>query len=136
MAVAGWVLVCSNSALSTLLLRASAEKIVNPGVTAAAVREVVPGARSDFIGLVRLTAVLEAFVALAVAIPPLRLPDQVLVGMLGCAFLVLGAVGKVRGSSQPCGCLGARSTRPFGTTNIVMGLALLAVALLNVGTTI
>jgi hypothetical protein len=42
-----------------------------------------------------------------------------------------GAVGKVRGSSQPCGCLGAGSARPFGTTNMLMGAALLAVTLVN-----
>jgi len=41
-------------------------------------------------------------------------------------------LGKARGSSQPCGCLGASSTRPLGTTNVLMGLALLAVVLLNI----
>lgn len=135
MTVAGWVLVCSNAALATLLLRASAEKIAKPGVTATALREVLPRARSELIGVARSAAVLEALVALAVAFPSLRLPDQVLVGILGFGFLALGAAGKVRGSSQPCGCFGARSARPFGTSNMVMGLALLAVAALNVGTT-
>jgi hypothetical protein len=128
---ADWILVCSNAALSTLLLRASAEKFVNPAVSAAALRELVRRARPGPTGLVRLAAALEALVALAIAIPVLRLPDQVLVGALGCAFLVLGAVGKVRGSSQPCGCLGAGSARPFGTTNMLMGAALLAVTLVN-----
>lgn len=129
------ILVFGNSALSALLLRASAEKLVKPAVTAAALGELFPRVRSDLTGLVRLAAVLEAVSAIAVAVPGLRLPAQLPIGLLGAAFLLLGAAGKLRGSSQPCGCLGAGSSRPLGTTNALMGLALLAVVLLNVEVT-
>jgi hypothetical protein len=127
-----WALIFGNSALSALLLRAGAEKLVKTKVAATALDELFPRVRSDLTGIVRLAAVLEAIAAIAVATPGLRLPAQPFVGALGLAFLVLGMLGKARGSRQPCGCLGASSARPLGTTNVLMGLALLTVVLLNI----
>jgi hypothetical protein len=124
-----WALAGVNAAMCTLLLRASAAKLVSPAAAAGALREVLSGGST---GLVRVVAAVEAAIGLAVAIPVLRQPDQVLVGMLGCSFFVLGAVGKLRGSRQPCGCLGTGSTRPLGTGNMLWGLALLVVAFLNI----
>jgi hypothetical protein len=132
MTATDWLLIFGNSALSAMLLRASAEKLIKSKVATAALDELFPRVRFNLTGLVRLTAVLEAIAAIALAAPALRLPAQFLVGALGLAFLVLGILGKARGSSQPCGCLGASSTRPLGTTNVLMGLTLLAVVLLNI----
>jgi hypothetical protein len=129
-----WLLIFGNSALSVLLLRAGAEKLIKTKVATAALDELFPRVRFDLTGVVRLAAVLEIIAVIAVAAPALRLPAQFLFGLLGLAFLMLGILGKARGSSQPCGCLGASSTRPLGTTNMLLGLALLAVVLLNIAT--
>jgi hypothetical protein len=123
--------------LYSLLLRAGAAKIVNPAVSATALAEVLStryraaGRYPPHLKLIRAVAATEMVAAIAVVLPATRLPDQILVGGLGLSFLALGAVGKVRGSSEPCGCFGVNSARPLGMTNMLLGLVLLAVAVLN-----
>ncbi|MEV8516508.1 MauE/DoxX family redox-associated membrane protein [Dactylosporangium sp. NPDC051484] len=126
-----WVLLAVNALLSTVLVRAAAEKLANPSVTAAALREALPQFGLDGSGVVRGAAAIELVAALALAVPVLRRPDAVLVGLLGLVFAVLGAVGQLRGSRQPCGCFGASSARPLGWSNLALGAGFVAAAGFN-----
>jgi hypothetical protein len=123
-------LICGNATLIVLLLRAGAAKFVAPGTTAAALSEILPrGPR--WTTAVRAVAAIEAAIVFAVATPALRAPAQVIVGLLGATFLILGILGKAHGSREPCGCFGTGSTRPLGTSNIMAGALVLGVAALN-----
>ncbi|WP_390623918.1 MauE/DoxX family redox-associated membrane protein [Fodinicola feengrottensis] len=124
-------LICANAVLVTILLRAAATKIVKPSTTASALRELVPALPPKLPVAVRVLAALEFVAAFTYAIPPARLPGQFLVALLGAGFVVLGVAGMVRGSSEPCGCFGAESTKPLGLTNIMMGVALVAAGAAN-----
>jgi hypothetical protein len=126
-----WVLLVMNALLSTVLLRAAAEKLASPSVTAAALREALPRFDVDRAGVIRGAAAIELVAALALAVPVLRRPDAVLLGLLGLVFAVLGAVGRLRGSRQPCGCFGASSGRPLGWSNLALGVGFIVVAGLN-----
>ncbi|MEV4759742.1 MauE/DoxX family redox-associated membrane protein [Micromonospora sp. NPDC049559] len=125
------VLICGNVVLATLLIRASAGKLVTPGLTASALSELFPGLMRSGSGIVRATALAEGLAALSTVIATLRLPGQILVALLGAGFVLLGVAGLLKGSQQPCGCFGASSTRPLGTVNIAAGLLLLLVAAVN-----
>lgn len=109
-------------------MRAGATKLVKPAATTAALREIAPMQRIPLDTLVRIVAVLEILAAFTYAIPAAQRPGQILVGLLGISFAVMGVAGALRGSSVPCGCFGAESTRPLGTVNILMGVALIAIA--------
>jgi hypothetical protein len=121
-----------NAAVIVLLLRAAPPKLVAPSLTAAAVGELRSPRRPPPVSLIRSVAVLELATALAVAIPALRLPAQSTVALLGLLFLGAGTLGMVRGSRRPCGCFGAPSTTPLGIVNVLLGIAFLAAAWLNV----
>jgi hypothetical protein len=132
-----WALICANAMLCALLLRTGAAKIVDPAISAAALAEVsftryrAAGRYPPHLKLIRTVAVTEMVAAIAIAAPATRLPDQILVSGLGLSFVALGAVGRIRGSTQPCGCFGVNSVRPLGTTNMLVGMALIAAAVLN-----
>jgi hypothetical protein len=121
--------------MSALLIRAGATKIAGPAAAAGALGEVLAGGRPVPIALVRAAAAVEVASGLAVSLPALRLPDQVVAGLLGGSFFALGALGRLRGSRRPCGCLGGDGTSPLGAKNMLAGLALLAVVAVNLTTT-
>jgi hypothetical protein len=125
------VLICGNVLLATLLIRASAGKLVTPGLTVSALSELFPGLLRRGTGVVRAIAMAEGLAALTTVVAILRLPGQVLVASLGAGFVALGVAGRLRGSRQPCGCFGASSTRPLGAANVAAGVFLLLVAAVN-----
>lgn len=125
------VLICGNVVLATLLIRASAGKLVTPGLTVSALSELFPGFRRSGGGIVRAVAMVEGLAALSTVVATLRLPGQILVAALGAGFVMLGVAGRLRDSQQPCGCFGASSTRPLGAANIAAGGLLLLVAAVN-----
>ncbi|GAQ55218.1 hypothetical protein [Streptomyces acidiscabies] len=46
--------------------------------------------------------------------------------VFGALFAGARILGLVRGSTEPCGCFGAGSSRPLGVSNVLMGAAVLA----------
>lgn len=123
------LLVGADAAAAALLVRAGTAKAVAPALGAAAVGELLPGRRGRRpvpTALVRALAAVEMAVALALAVPVLRGPAHLPVLLLGIVFTGAGILGMSRGSTRPCGCFGADSTRPLGVGNVLMGIAILA----------
>lgn len=126
-------ILAANVATAAILINSGTTKLVSPAGLRQAVRELMfPALRSRVTdGFVRAVASLELATAAGLLVTATRTPAIVLVALFGTGFAVLGAVGAMRGSTTACGCFGRTSNKPLGTTNIFMGLALLAVVLLN-----
>lgn len=124
--------IAMNALVATLLINSGAAKLVSPGGLRAAVRELFPvfGAAVTN-GLIRAAAILEIVVAAGLLVQPSRLPAAVLLTPLAIAFILLGGAGAIRGSTTACGCFGGNSDRPLGLGNLLIGLALLPVVVLN-----
>ncbi|MDI2131067.1 MauE/DoxX family redox-associated membrane protein [Yinghuangia seranimata] len=127
---ADWLLTLIDALVIAVLVQAGAVKLVSPAAGAAAVAELVPRGRGmpPPTAAVRALAVAELAAGIAAAVPQLRVADRALVIILGLVFAAAGVLGALRGSSEPCGCFGAASSRPLGAGNVLMGLALAAVA--------
>ncbi|MFC5823579.1 MauE/DoxX family redox-associated membrane protein [Nonomuraea insulae] len=109
-----------------VLIHGAAGKLVRPDIAAEAFRELrVPGASST---LMRVFAGFELAAVTALALPFPVSPGWAAIGLLGLAFLGLGALGTVRGSLRPCGCAGTRDARPLGPSNVLMGASLALMA--------
>ncbi|MDQ1018611.1 MauE/DoxX family redox-associated membrane protein [Streptomyces afghaniensis] len=122
------LLVCADAVVVALLVRGGAAKIVAPALGAAAAGELRPGRGPVPAAVIRALAVVEIAVAVAMALPSLRGPAHVPMAALGLLFAGAGILGLLRGSTEPCGCFGADSTRPLGAGNVLMGVAVLAAA--------
>lgn len=132
MPIEGVSAIAMNAMVATLLINSGAAKLVSPGGLRAAVRELFPlfgGAVTN--SLVRAAAILEIVVAAGLLVEPSRLPAAVLLAPLAITFTVLGGAGAIRGSTTACGCFGTNSDRPLGLGNLLIGLALLPVVVLN-----
>ncbi|WP_433344674.1 MauE/DoxX family redox-associated membrane protein [Micromonospora sp. CA-111912] len=80
--------------------------------------------------VVRLLALVETFVAVALLVPVLRPTGALLAGVLGLAFAGAGLLGRARGLRAPCGCFGRPESRPLGAGSVLSGLALVAAAII------
>ncbi|MGC4819601.1 MauE/DoxX family redox-associated membrane protein [Micromonospora sp. DT63] len=119
-----------NCVAAALLMQAAAAKTVDGTQLGRALSEIgLPWASGS--GLVRLVALLELCAAVALVVEPSRRAGALLVAALGLSFAVVGLVGAVRGSEEPCGCFGRTEGAPFGPVNIAIGVGLLAVAVGN-----
>jgi hypothetical protein len=134
MSATGWIEAVINSLAAALLLNAGLHKVVVPGRLREALRELL-GRRSNFVGdsHVRALAGLEVVSAVALTIAPVRMFGAVATGVLGLAFAVAGVAGRLRRSTLSCGCLGGSGGHALGMFNIVVGLVLAGVAVLNAG---
>jgi Methylamine utilisation protein MauE len=134
MTTTGWVEAVINSLAAALLLNAGLHKVVVPGRLREALRELL-GRRSNFVShsLVRTLAGLEVVSAIALTIAPVRMYGAVAAGVLGLVFAAAGLAGRLRRSTVSCGCLGGSGGRALGMFNVVVGLALAGVAVLNTG---
>lgn len=120
------LLVCADAVVVALLVRGGAAKLVAPALGAAAAGELRPDRGPVPAAVIRALAVVEIAVAVAMALPSLRGPAHVPLAALGLLFAGAGILGLLRGSTEPCGCFGADSTRPLGASNVLMGAAILA----------
>ncbi|MEV4756498.1 MauE/DoxX family redox-associated membrane protein [Micromonospora sp. NPDC049559] len=127
---AGLLLV--NSLAAAVLLLAGLAKLVSPEHLRRALVEL--GARSALGtgGAVRAVALAECAAAGVLAVRPAWWLGSVLVGALGLSFALLGLVGAVRGSQEPCGCFGRPAGRPLGRVSVLTGFGLLATVAVNV----
>lgn len=132
MSLTGWILVSCDALIAALLVRSSALKAVTPDRTADALAELSRGRWRPSGMVMRAVAGTELAAALAITAPSLRIAAWVITGMLGMCFLVLGAAGLLKGSTQPCGCFGAESDRPLGVPSVLAGSVFLTLAVVNI----
>jgi hypothetical protein len=123
-----WILVGLNAATVAVLLDAGLFKLARPSGLRRALAELAPGLITD--SVVRGIAAVEVAVGVALLVPATRVPAAFVVGLLGAAFAALGVAGRARRSTEPCGCFGD-GTRPLGAVNVLLGLALVAVAAID-----
>ncbi|MFI7080554.1 MauE/DoxX family redox-associated membrane protein [Micromonospora sp. NPDC049903] len=125
------VLVIVNSVVAATLVQAGLSKVVTPGQLRQALTEVgVPPSAASY-GAVRGYAGIECLAGVALLLAVTRPVGIVLVATTGLAITALGLLGLLRGSAQPCGCLGDPDGRPLGLPNVVIGVALVAAAVVN-----
>lgn len=122
----------ANGLAGAILINAGIAKLVSPDRMPAAIREVAP-ALGDRVGpaTVRFVAAAEVVVALGLLLATTRVIATVTVACLGVCFAVLGVAGRARRSTVACGCFGLAGDRPLGTANAAVGLALAALAPVN-----
>ncbi len=127
-----WLLTCVNAVAAALLLNSGLAKVVAPDVLRRALVEVVPSfAGTNAPVLVRALAAVELAAAVALLVAPARMAAALVTALLGVGFAAFGLLGKLRGSSTPCGCFGASDKQPLGWTNVALGVLLAAVLPLN-----
>ncbi|WP_336214189.1 MauE/DoxX family redox-associated membrane protein [Nonomuraea sp. LPB2021202275-12-8] len=127
-----WLLTCANAAAAALLLNSGLAKAVAPDVLRRALTEVVPSfAGANAPVMVRVLAAVEIAAAAALLLAPTRMAAALLATLLGAGFAAFGLLGKLRGSSTPCGCFGASDRQPLGWTNVALGVLLATVLPLN-----
>jgi hypothetical protein len=133
-----WALLGVDVVAAAVLINAGLVKIASPAQLRAALNEllgggaeVAAGAGSVSARAVRVAAVIEVAVGVALLAPALRVVAAAGVAGLGACFVALGVAGRLRRSVQPCGCAGEHGGRPLGWTNVGMGLALVAVLPVN-----
>lgn len=126
-----WLIVV-NAVVAAVLVNSGVVKLVSPAPLRRALREVAPVAGGRVTDTaVRAAASLELLAAGGLLAAATRVPAAVVIAGLGASFALLGAIGLARGSTTACGCFGRSSNQPLGLTNILVGLALLAVLPLN-----
>ena len=125
MELAGSVFVVLNSGASAVLLQSGLYKVAVPAPLRRALAELAPR-YSAAIGdsLVRVVAVVEIAVGIALLAPATRVSGAIGAAMLGLIFAGLGVAGRLRRSAAPCGCLGAAGSRSLGLFNVAVGLVL------------
>lgn len=131
MATNGWLIVLANALAASILLFAALTKLAAPAPLGRSLQKLTSSATLSSHVAVRAIGVLEATIAFAVLINPIRAAAGLALGLLGLTFVSLGVVGRVRRIDEPCGCFGAASQQPLGTQNIVLGALLVAIAVSN-----
>lgn len=128
----GWWVLAVNAAAAALLVNSGVVKLVSPAPLRRALRELAPVAGGRVPDpVVRAAGVFEVLAAGGLLATGTRILAAVVIACLGVTFALLGAAGLARRSTTACGCFGQASERPLGATNIVVGLALVAVLPLN-----
>ncbi len=117
------------AAIAALLVLAGIGKLLNPVQLAQALRELL-GVQSVSPLLIRCFAVAECAFGVAVTLASASVPTRTAVGILGLCFLVAGAVGRLRATSEPCGCFGSRGKRSLGLWQVYIGVTFLFWAVL------
>jgi uncharacterized membrane protein len=128
MVMNGWFLSAASAAAAALLVNAGVAKLVAPGALARALAEAMPRAAGEPTAIaVRIFALAELLVGLALLVPAARRGAAVAVVAMGGLFAAFGMIGIARRSTIPCGCLGGTARHPLGVFNIAFGLALLLI---------
>lgn len=128
----GWLVTGIDSVAAAVFLNAGVAKLVAPDRLRTALAELATGiGRVAGVTALRAFAVAELVVAACLLPPAIAAAAAVAASALGLCFCVVGVLGLLSGSKEPCGCFGASGQRPLGWTNIGVGLALAAVAPLN-----
>jgi hypothetical protein len=131
------VLVAGNTAAASVLLNAGVAKLVSPAPLGRALREVLPANARTLDRLAgtgafgRLVGAAEIAAAFGLLLAATRVPAAFATALLGGVFAALGVAGLLRRSVKPCGCFGMASEQRLGTSNVVIGLALVLLAPLN-----
>jgi hypothetical protein len=133
MTISDWAVAGVDAAIASLFANSGAAKLVVPGTLHRAVSELAPLANGRLTPVaVRGVAVTELSLAAAILVPAARTGAAVAVVVFGGVFAAFGALGLVRRSALPCGCLGGPNQHPLGSVNITLGLALAAAGFIEI----
>lgn len=133
MTVGSWIVLLINAAAATTLIVAAIAKLVSPTGMRVAVGELLRSPRWFPTNRgVRVFAACELIVAGLLCATATRVVGGCLAACLGALFAAAGAMGIVRGATASCGCLGSYENKPLGVRNIVIGVAMVAVAPVNI----
>jgi hypothetical protein len=117
--------------VAAVLLQAGLFKMATPAPLRRALAELLRG-RLAGDPAVRAVAAAEIVTAVALLVPQSRVPASLAAGVLGATFAAAGVAGRLRRGSVPCGCLASSSRQPLGWASILLGLAIAAIAVVNI----
>jgi hypothetical protein len=131
MHVAQLTITVFNSLVAALLLFASSAKLVSPAILARSLFLLTQRKSLSAVAAVRAIGVAEAFVAVGLMLPTLRLESAAALGIFGIAFSLSGVLARIRHLQEPCGCFGVISHRPLGWLNVILGAMIICDSILN-----
>lgn len=121
-----------NAVATAFLVTAGMTKLVSPDQLRLALADVL-GDLSRWVTKsgIKGFAVAELIVGASLSVPVARPAGAWAVGALGVCFAMAGLVGRLRRSTTACGCFGRSADRPLGLANVLVGVAFLAVPVVN-----